>query len=58
MRNQIPLPARLKLKEKARIPIIVRSALVANAIFYLAYVSLRRPILRFIVTSVIGSYAR
>lgn len=55
---QAAIPSRLKTKALARIPIVVRSTLVSNALFYSAYMLLRRPVLRFVITSIMGSYAR
>lgn len=55
---QAPIPARLKAKASTRAPLAIRSVLVANALFFSTYILLRQPILKLIVTSFVGSWAR
>lgn len=55
---QAPIPARLKAKASTRAPLAVRSVIVANALFFSTYILLRQPILKLIVTSFVGSWAR
>ncbi|ORY72611.1 nucleoporin protein Ndc1-Nup [Leucosporidium creatinivorum] len=53
-----PIPARLKAKATTRAPLAIRSVLVANALFFSSYILLRQPILKLVVTSFLGSWAR
>ncbi|SCV69567.1 BQ2448_2587 [Microbotryum intermedium] len=53
-----PIPQRLATRAQAGIPNVVRSVLASNALFYLTYIVLRRPILKFLVVNFAGPWAR
>ncbi|GAA5885250.1 hypothetical protein JCM6882_009539 [Rhodosporidiobolus microsporus] len=56
--TSLAIPARLSARATQRIPTAFRSAFTAVMSFWTAYILLRRPILRFFLVNVFGSWAR
>lgn len=55
---QATIPARLAAKASARLPRAVSAVIIPLAAFHLAYSLLRQLVLRLIVTSFLGPFAR
>ncbi|KDE03934.1 hypothetical protein MVLG_05626 [Microbotryum lychnidis-dioicae p1A1 Lamole] len=53
-----PIPQRLAIRAQARLPTVMRSVLISNALFYSSYIVLRRPVLKFLVVNFAGPWAR
>ncbi|GAA5822909.1 hypothetical protein JCM11251_004420 [Rhodosporidiobolus azoricus] len=56
--TSLTIPARLSAKASQRVPAAFRSAFTAVMTFWTGYVLLRRPVLRFFLVHVAGSWAR